>query len=486
MKRLALCIGNQDYKYISKLSCARSDAEAMKEALNELGFDTAIAIDLDNQDFARFIYSFEDKYPEYDAILVYYAGHGFQIDNDNILAPIDINLNDSKSVARHLSFSIDELLKALGDNPEQTKIVIIDACRDIFEGRGVDVRSFGTIYAPRGSLLAFATSPGHSSKENIACGHGYYTAALLKYISAPRVEIETVFKRVREELSVTTNGSQIPWEHTSLIGSFYLNPKTIYDGGQYSHDALCDSDFTFSPGSQTRQIIEKLRVRDWQIQGSAIDQITSLDMQTVSIDELFVLGRNIYQAAVGNCFKSRNFIDRLAENAMIPDEAKIHLLNGMAYEIYYNSKGEVRNTMKTEYYTQILLLLERPAFYSSKIFINSVLDEIQDRILYRPGQKDQMFLSVVTVKRDFYFDDDKVDKEFQLINIIYKGKIVFHEDYDPDVYYGFSGYPKKYFELYLAKTLVAPIDLIKVQYDDERINDDSLIVTTKIMIRQDN
>lgn len=480
MKRLALCIGNQDYQYLPKLSCAIADAEAMKEALDKLGFETALNLNLNNEDFTRFIYSFEENYSEYDAILIYYAGHGFQIDNDNILAPIDINLNDGKKAARHLSFSIDDLLKALGDNPKQTKIVIIDACREIFDGRGVNVRSFGAIYAPSGSLLAFATSPGHSSKENIKCGHGYYTEALLKHISAPRTDIETVFKRVREELSVTTNGSQIPWEHTSLIGSFYLNPKTVYDGVHYANDALCDRNFTFSPESQIRNVVEELKTRDWQRQGAAIAQISSLDMHDVNIDELFVLGRNIYQAAEGNSFKCLDFINGLAMNVRIPEEAKIHLLNGMAYEIYFDSNGNVRKIMKARNSYQILSLLERPAFYSSKTFINSVLDDIQDRILYRPGQTDQMFFRVITEKQYFFFADETEGKEYLLKEVFYKGKVVYHGEYDIDLLPFYVGYSKKMFESYLAKILVAPRDRIMVQYDEE-MNDDSIIAIDKSM-----
>ena len=96
------------------------------------------------------------------------------------------------------------------------------------------MKDFAPISAPQGSVIAFATSPGQSSKENVGTGHGYYTEALLKYMSLPRVPIETTFKKVREFLFAKTSGTQIPWEHTSLVGEFYFNPDTIYDGAAYS------------------------------------------------------------------------------------------------------------------------------------------------------------------------------------------------------------------------------------------------------------
>lgn len=98
---------------------------------------------------------------------------------------------------------------------------------------------------PQGSVIAFATSPGQSSKENSSTGHGYYTEALLKYMSLSRVPIETTFKKVREFLFAKTSGMQIPWEHTSLVGEFYFNPDTIYDGVIYSVEAYEDSRFRF-------------------------------------------------------------------------------------------------------------------------------------------------------------------------------------------------------------------------------------------------
>ena len=94
---------------------------------------------------------------------------------------------------------------------------------------GEAFKIFAPVSAPQGSVIAFSTSPGQSAKENDATGHGKYTEVLLRYISLPRVPVETVFKKVRELLVSETGGTQIPWEHTSLIGDFYFNPDIHND-----------------------------------------------------------------------------------------------------------------------------------------------------------------------------------------------------------------------------------------------------------------
>ena len=82
MKRIALCIGNDEYSILPALNCAIADAAAMEEKLKGLGFDTELKTDLDRTGLADAIFSFSDKIENYDAALIYYAGHGFQVDGD--------------------------------------------------------------------------------------------------------------------------------------------------------------------------------------------------------------------------------------------------------------------------------------------------------------------------------------------------------------------------------------------------------------------
>lgn len=469
MKRIALCIGNDAYTVLPSLSCAISDATAMSEKLSALGFDTELRTNLDRTGLGDVIFSFIGKIENYDAALLYYAGHGFQIDGDNILAPIELNINQMPGSIKFASFPLSELTEHLNKFPNQTKIIILDACRDNLGTRGT-ANGFAPILAPQGSVIAFATSPGQSSRENSNTGHGYYTEALLKYMEYPRIPIETTFKKVREALYAQTGGIQIPWEHTSLVGEFYFNPDTIYDGIAYSQDAYADSRFRFNQGSEVRKIIEGLKSHTWSQQEIAVCSVNNINFQTASGNELFVLGKNIYQAADGNCFACQRFIDGFADNKSVPNQAKLHILNGMAYEIYFDSHNEIRDAFKTGFYSKVIELLENPEFYGSLDFIVSKLNFISDKPLYIPGQNEMMEFSVQTHE----------EQEGRCVDdIVFTGKSVYYDD-EGQSRANAMDVPKKTnkyrLEQDIAEKIAAPIDRITVEYDTKVEKNDVLLI----------
>lgn len=463
MKRLALCIGNDSYHYLPALDCCAKDSSAISEKLKELGFDVICQNDLDRNDMNLCIANALDQCDHYDAFLFYYAGHGFQIDGDNVLAPIDLNANAIPQAVKMNAYPISEILNQFGKYLSIPKVIILDSCRDNLNTRG-SIPSFGPVSAPQGSLIAFSTSPGQASKENVSTGHGLYTEALLNYISLPRVPIETVFKRVRESLVATTGGSQIPWEHTSLIGDFYLNPDTIYDVVHYSAEALSDSRFRFSSDSVFAVIVEKLKSHNWPIQAEGIQLLNNVeDYEKRSRNELFVVGRNIYQSACGNSFKCQDFILNFENNNTIPAEAKIHLLNGMAYEIYYDSNNVLRNEFKDKFYNYVIRLLELTEFYSSRAFVTKLLCKIEDRPIYIPGQNELILISVI------------VDQDSTVKDIIYKGKSVYYrEDLPFDIERSID---QAGLEDLIAKKMVAPRDSIRVEFKSLRSNSEHGILS---------
>jgi hypothetical protein len=387
---------------------------------------------------------------------LYYAGHGYEINNQNLLIPIDFNDRDDPKTANHRAYAINELLELLCGNEDKTKIIILDACRKELgiRGKGHD---FAPMIAPQGSIIAFSTSPGQSSIEGH--GHGLYTEALLRYMDLPRKSIETVFKHVRTELASMTHGIQIPWEHTSLIGEFYLNSDTIYDGFSYSNDAYADGNFAFRRGSKVEDIVIGLKSYVYNTQQSAMAKMKSLDYYEVSAQELFVLGRNIYQAACGNCYACQSFIEGLANNSSIPGEAKVHLLNGMVYEIYYDSHGKLRHEFKKELSIETLKIVEKEDFYGCSQFIASKLvKEDPNNVFYIPGQ------------------DEKVDVIVDLLNgtegmivadIIINGNSHYYDKYtykkvEPE--FCLEGCQKRLFEFELHHRLAVPNGYLNVFY----------------------
>lgn len=398
MKRYAVCIGNNDYETLSKLTCAENDAKAFAEKLLELGFDVDTAFNLKRDDLNSTIVSLSDKIKKYDAVLLYYAGHGFQVNNHNILAPIDFDIYDDNKTAIYRGFPIDDLMHLLEGDVTKTKVIILDACRSVLGTRGGGY-DFVPMVAPQGSIIAFSTSPGQTASEGKE--HGLYTESLLHYMDLPRKPIEIVFKKVRTDLASRTKGHQVPWEHTSLIGEFYLNPDTIYDGGAYSEDALADSRFIFQRGGLVGKIVHELKSYIWNEQRAAIRRLRDIDYESVSAEELFVLGRNIYQAACGNCYDCQKVITNFSAYAYIPMDAKIHLLNGMVYEIYYNSTGRLRQNFKDKFAVEVLSIVERTEFYGACEFIRSKLTkEDEERIYYLPGQNEKTDVTIVLEKTE--------------------------------------------------------------------------------------
>ena len=286
MKILALCIRNDEYQNIPPLCCAVNDAKSVSVELTDLGFEVICECNLDRTMMVEKITSFIDQIEVYDSVLFYYAGHGCQIDGDNILALTDLDINQRPSAIKINAFSLEELMRSLDKYPDKVKVFILDACRTVLFDRGT-VKGFAPVRAPQGSIIAFATSPVQSSSENTSTQHGYYTEALLNYIKLPRVNIETIFKKTREQLVASFGGKQIPWEHTSLVGDYYLNPNTIYDDVNYSPEVLADSRY-HSSNSYVREIIDGLKSHNWYTQGAVLLRISTLNLKEVLASDLFV------------------------------------------------------------------------------------------------------------------------------------------------------------------------------------------------------
>lgn len=222
--RIALCIGNNDYEYLPQLLCAKNDAERIGESLCKLGYETTVKINLNRTEMGNIIFEFAKKLKDYDSCLFFYAGHGFEIASENLLVPIDSNIRimSSDKEIIYNSFRLQDLLDMFENYQDKVKVLVLDACRNIANARGLN-RGFAAMSAPQGTVIAFSTSPGKSALEDASLQHGMYTKCLLKYMEEERMPIESVFKKVREELHRMTNGRQLPWEHTSLIGTYYLN-----------------------------------------------------------------------------------------------------------------------------------------------------------------------------------------------------------------------------------------------------------------------
>ncbi len=221
-KRHALVIGNSDYN-IGVLTNPVNDAYAMSVALEKLGFEVSLRLEVKTKDeMKRAIREFGEKLKEGGVGLFYFAGHGVQVDGFNYLIPIHAQMNSREEV-EYEAIEVGFVLAQMEAAQNQMNIVILDACRNNPYARSFRsiTRGLASINAPTGTLVAYATAPGSTASDGIG-KNGLYTGELLIQIQRDDLKIEEVFKNVRAQVLAKSGGKQVPWESSSLIGDFYF------------------------------------------------------------------------------------------------------------------------------------------------------------------------------------------------------------------------------------------------------------------------
>jgi len=406
----ALIIGNAKYVHAGKLRNPGHDAEDVAEVLERCGFSVTLVNDATHKQMDKALKKFKAALADQDVGLFFFAGHGFQIDDDNYLAAVDTEIEDEIE-AKHSSLSLNRVIAQMERADTSTNIIILDACRDNpFERswhRGA-ARGLAAVYAPRGTMIAFSTSPGQFADDGKG-RNGAYTAALLEHIDAQDCSIEAMFKRVRNTLSATTGGKQISWEHTSLAGEFYFNLGIAKRITEYGPTALSDALFVLDEARTSHKAIKKLKSLTWPTQNPAVDGLTGAVMAKFATDSLFVLGRNIYQSACGHSNSAVAFINAFANRTTaVPASKRKALLDGMLFEIFFDSAGQIREEPKDDRFNEVFALQKHKEFADSFAFISRCLLPEIGRFHVLPG-KDQPTSVDVTLDAKA---DDAVTKIF--------------------------------------------------------------------------
>lgn len=221
-KRVALLVGNAAYA-AAPLTNPVNDATDLSAALKARGFETVVVLNSSKRDFNERVRVFADKITPGTVALFYYAGHGMQVGGRNYLLPVDAKVQAEADVVEQ-GIEIDSVLQRLEGKAAAINLVILDACRNnpFTSAKGAGLAS---IDAPKGSLVAFATSPGKVALDGKG-RNGVYTKHLLANLNAPGLRVEDVFKRVRVGVTEESQGQQVPWENTSLVGDFYFVPPS--------------------------------------------------------------------------------------------------------------------------------------------------------------------------------------------------------------------------------------------------------------------
>ncbi len=223
-QRLALVIGNSAYK-TSPLINPINDARAMAIKLQQLGFTVIKRENASLEEMMSAVREFGNQLKNGGVGLFYYAGHGIQAKGVNYLVPVDANIAREDELATR-AYNANEVLEKMDTAKNRINLVVLDACRDNPFARSFRSGSRGLAgmdSTPKGTLVAYATSPGSTASDGSG-GNGLYTAQLLAAMAEPGMKVEDVFKRVREGVQAESEGKQTPWEMSSITGNFYFNP----------------------------------------------------------------------------------------------------------------------------------------------------------------------------------------------------------------------------------------------------------------------
>ncbi len=261
--RVALVIGNAAYRNIPALGNSTNDAKSMAIVLRKLGFSVVEVVDGSKEQMGKAIDQMQGLLKGKQAVgMLYYAGHGLQLNWHNYMVPVDAKLNQAEDVPKQ-TIDIENVIDTFKRSATRMNIIVLDACRDNpFAGKASG-KGLAQLDAPPGTYLAFATSPGNVAEDgDEASGNGLFTQFLLKELQKP-ARIEDVFKRVRLQVRQKSQGRQIPWDSSSLEDDFAFN-----DGVKYTfnpEELLKEAQLAKEKEAKLKQEAQEALVREKQI-----------------------------------------------------------------------------------------------------------------------------------------------------------------------------------------------------------------------------
>jgi tetratricopeptide (TPR) repeat protein len=229
--RVALVIGNSQYRNVEFLPNPQRDAEAVADTFRKLGFQVVAAQNLTLQQFRSAVDTFEEEVKKgADWAVIYFAGHGLEVGGVNFLVPVDAKLVADKDV-KYEAVPLDDLLLAAG-KAKKLRLVILDACRNnpfvprmqkTMASRSIG-RGFARVEPEAGTLVAYSAGDGQVAEDGDG-EHSPFTQAFLKNVVQPRLEVGMLFRRVYDDVRAATHDNQEPATHYSLPGELFYFAK---------------------------------------------------------------------------------------------------------------------------------------------------------------------------------------------------------------------------------------------------------------------
>ena len=223
-RRVALIIGNSDYELVTALDNPGNDASDMAVALEGLGFEVFLGLDVTQREMNDISEKFAEAIRTADVSMFYYAGHGFQVGGQNYLVPTDARIERPEDV-QNQTMALGEILQRMEAAPG-IKFVFLDACRNNpFEGVvGAVSEGLARIGNAADFMISFATQPDNVAYDGTG-RNSFFTEALLSHIYTPGLDVSDLMISVRKDVLAATGGRQIPWENSSLTRQFRFDPR---------------------------------------------------------------------------------------------------------------------------------------------------------------------------------------------------------------------------------------------------------------------
>lgn len=263
-ERVALVIGNAAYKAVAPLDNPLNDAASVAGELTRQGFDVVQTGDLDRAQMREALRSFRSKADNAEIAMVYYAGHGIEIDGTNYLMPVDARLEDIRDAGLEM-VEMDLVLRQIS-GASRMKMVVLDACRNNpfltrMKQRG-GARSVRQGLADvqtneADTLIAYAAAAGAITPDGAAGGNSPFTAAFLDALTGPPTDVRQLLGRVRDRMRKSVPGAA-PFVYSSLGGGDYvINPNSALSQPEPAPPAAAASD---PVSSISRDFIETDRI----------------------------------------------------------------------------------------------------------------------------------------------------------------------------------------------------------------------------------
>src|SRR6201991_2861752 len=237
-KRVALVIGNNDYRNVPKLQKAVNDARTMGDALKQLGFTVMVAENQDRQQFSQSLLAFDNAVGPGDTAFFFYAGHGFEISGQNYLLPTDVPAatEGQEELVRDASVLADRIVERLQNKGVRTSILVFDACRNNpFERSGTRAVAGGGGLAPmsqlpEGVFSVFSAGYKQTALDRLSnddsSPNSVFTRTFARELLQPGenlVEVAQHTRKLVSEMAETIGHRQIPAYTDQMVDNVFLN-----------------------------------------------------------------------------------------------------------------------------------------------------------------------------------------------------------------------------------------------------------------------